>query len=183
MFPCDLTGFWDDAQQACCKETNMMMTFSGIPVLSDVLVAYLTQMNDYPICSSIEQTLNPKRQGPVRGTNWNMAEWYPGRVHGLIGPRSPHRTAVWICGRRQCIPLEGSAKDFLEEVALGLGIIGGRTEYVVMEGRSFWAKAKNRGLTEDVVACVGNSVQRDVRVYAKLPCRRIRRGGGSTHSL
>lgn len=38
--------------------------------------------------------------------------------------------------------MEGSAKGFLEEVALGLGVVGGRTEYAAVEGRAFWAKTK-----------------------------------------
>lgn len=77
----------DDGLRACWKETDTMMTFSGIPVLSGVLVAYLTPMNDYPICSSIKQTLSPQIQGPGRGTNQNMAEWCPGRVQGLTGEK------------------------------------------------------------------------------------------------
>lgn len=38
----------------------------------------------------------------------------------------------------------------------GWALEEGRTEYVVMEGRSFWAKTKT-GLTEDIIVCVWNS--------------------------
>lgn len=108
----------DDVWRAHCKETNTMVTFSGIPVLSDFLVEYLIQISDYPICSSIEHTLNPKRQrsGPVSGTNRNMAEWCPGRVPGLIGekdlPPGAHKGQPWGFGeedRASCWRDQGRA--------------------------------------------------------------------------
>lgn len=134
----------EDVWQARCKETNTMVAFSGIPVLSDFLVEYLIQISDYPICSSIEHTLNPKRQrsGPVRGTNRNVAERCPGRVPGLIGEKDllpgAHMGQPWDLGKKTGHPVGGIREGLPGGGGTGAGHWrrGGLNTWSWKEGRS-----------------------------------------------